>query len=221
MYQLQKQLLKRGYWLRPGGEYTVTSITLHSTANEKSSAQNERDWLENPNNRRPAAWHYVVGDGVVIQAIPDTEEAWHSGTRAGNRGSIGIEMVESGDRKAVLDTAAEFVADKLQEYNLSVSDIKFHQDWSGKKCPRIFVDNRYVKPGLGWAFFRGRLDFYLQRKQQEDKTMYYQTVEALPKWGQPTIQKLVTAGAFADPNLLNLSEDMLRVFVVLDRMGKL
>lgn len=221
MYELKKQLLPKGYWLRPGGNYPVTSITLHSTANEKSTAQNERDWMENANNRRPAAWHYVVGDGVVIQAIPDTEEAWHSGVREGNRGSVSIEMIESGNRRGVLDTAAEFVADKLLEYGLAVSDIKFHRDWSGKKCPRIFLDKAYIKPGLSWAFFRGRLDFYLKQKQQEDEVMYYQTVESLPEWGRPTVEKLVAAGAFADPNLLNLSEDMMRIFVVLDRTGVL
>ena len=54
--------------------------------------------------------------------------------------------------------------------------------------------------------------------EEEGKTMYYQTVDALPEWGRETIQKLVDAGAFADPELLNLSEDMLRVLVVLDRV---
>ena len=55
--------------------------------------------------------------------------------------------------------------------------------------------------------------------EEEGKTMYYQTVDSLPEWGRETIQKLVEAGAFADPELLNLSEDMLRVFVILDRVG--
>lgn len=220
MYELKKQLLKAGHWLRPGGEYPITSITLHSTANEKSSAQNERDWLDNPQNKRAAAWHYVVGDGVVIQAIPDTEEAWHSGTQAGNRGSIGIEMIESGNRRGVVDTAAEFVADKLREYELGPADVKWHRDWTGKSCPRIFIEKEHIKPGIGWAFFRARLNYYLEQKREE-KVVYFQTIESLPEWGRETIQKLVDAKAFADPNLLNLSEDMLRVFVVLDRMGKI
>lgn len=53
--------------------------------------------------------------------------------------------------------------------------------------------------------------------EKEENEMYYQTVDSLPEWGRETIQKLVDAGAFADPELLNLSEDMLRVFVILDR----
>lgn len=220
MYELKKQLLKPGHRLRPGGKYPITSITLHSTANEKSTAQNERDWLDNPANKRDAAWHYVVGDGVVIQAIPDTEEAWHSGTATGNCGSIGVEMIESGNRRAVVDAAAELVADKLREYGLTAANVKWHRDWSGKSCPRIFIEKEHIKPGIGWAFFRVKLNYYLEQKREE-KIVYYQTVESLPEWGRPTIQKLVDAKAFADPNLLNLSEDMLRVFVVMDRMGRL
>lgn len=221
MYELKKQLLPKGFFRRPGGNYPVKSITLHSTANPNSTPQNERDWLENPNNQREASFHYVVGDGVVIQAIPDTEEAYHCKNTVGNRFSVSVEMIESGNRRGVLDTTAEFVADKMREYNLGIADIKWHRDWYPKDCPRIFIKKDCIQPGLNWAFFRGRLDFYLKQKQQEDEGMYYQTVESLPEWGRPTVEKLVAAGAFADPNLLNLSEDMLRIFVVLDRTGVL
>ena len=67
--------------------------------------------------------------------------------------------------------------------------------------------------------FEVTADWTAPEEEKEAETMYYQTVDSLPEWGRETIQKLVDAGAFADPELLNLSEDMLRVFVILDRMG--
>ena len=57
--------------------------------------------------------------------------------------------------------------------------------------------------------------------RQDSEMIYYQTVDALPVWGKSTVEKMVKSGAFADPSLLNLSEDMLRVFVLLDRLGKI
>ena len=46
----------------------------------------------------------------------------------------------------------------------------------------------------------------------------YNTIEEIPEWGKETIQSLIDKGCFADPKHLDLSEDMLRVFVIHDRM---
>ena len=153
-------ILRVGRRLRPRGSYKKTSITIHSTANDSSSAENERRWLDNPSNKRNASWHYVVGEGVVIQATPDSEEAWHSGVPEGNKYSIGIELIESGDRKNVLETAAEFIAEKLKEHSLSMDDIKCHFDWTGKNCPRILIDNKYIKEGMNLEYFKKRIEKY-------------------------------------------------------------
>ena len=45
----------------------------------------------------------------------------------------------------------------------------------------------------------------------------YNTVDEIPDWGKKTIQKLVDKGCFADPDRLDISEDMLRVFVIIGR----
>ena len=51
--------------------------------------------------------------------------------------------------------------------------------------------------------------------------MRYNNINEVPEWGKATINKLITNGSFADKNSLDLSEDMLRVFVILDRDGKI
>ena len=87
---ISKQYLSSGHRNRPGGTYQKTSITIHSTGNLHSTAQNERDWLDNPKNTRIASWHYVVDEKEVIQAIPDNEPAYHCGLSKGNKYSLSI-----------------------------------------------------------------------------------------------------------------------------------
>ena len=47
----------------------------------------------------------------------------------------------------------------------------------------------------------------------------YNTIEEIPDWGKPTIQKLINKGCFADINKLNLTEDMIRGWIINDRYG--
>ena len=129
---MKKELLKNGHRCRPGGQFEKTSLTIHSTGNPASSAQNERDWLDNPSNRREASWHYVVDEKGVIQAIPDEEEAWHCGNTIGNRFSIGLEICEGGDREKTLRNAVNFAVQKMKEYGFTLTDIVRHYDWTGR-----------------------------------------------------------------------------------------
>lgn len=212
---IESQILSANHRLRPKGNYKKTSVTIHSTGNPKSTAENERKWLDNPSNNRDASWHYVVGENVVIQAIPDNEEAWHSGNRNGNKYSIGIEIIESGDRKKVLDNAARFVALKLKEYGLSLDVVKRHYDWSGKLCPRILLDSALIYDGMDWNYFLSLVRQY--RMELEEVEKRYQTINELPDWAKPTIQKLVDTGKIADGNKLDMTMDMVRILVIMNR----
>lgn len=130
---------------RPGIVMEPEYLTIHSTANPDSTAQNERDWLTNPQNTRTASWHLVVDDKEVIEAIPQDEVAWHAGdgrNGIGNRSSISIEICESGDRDKTLLNAAKLSAQILHERNWGIERMKRHYDWSGKHCPQILeADN--------------------------------------------------------------------------------
>ena len=55
---------------------------------------------------------------------------------------------------------------------------------------------------------------------QEAKEVRYQTLEELPDWGRPTIEKLIALEMLqGNETGLDISKDMLRVFVVHDRAG--
>ena len=210
---MQKMILRKGHRLRPGGAYPKTTITIHSTANANSTALNERAWLDNPANNRYASWHYCVDESGVVQAIPDQEEAWHCGDTGGNRHSLSIEICESGDRVKTLLNAAKLAAEKLTEHGLTIKELRRHADWVEKDCPRILIDPVYIYRNYGWNWFVKQVEEAVESMAEKR----YNTIEDVPEWGKATIQQLINKGAIADAHNLGLSDDMLRVLVILSR----
>ncbi|MGI5822617.1 MAG: N-acetylmuramoyl-L-alanine amidase [Dethiobacteria bacterium] len=150
---------------RPGLHLAPEYITIHSTGNPGSTARNERAWLTNPINSRTASWHICVDEKEAIEAIPLNETAWHAGDGAGgpgNRKSIGIEICESGNREKTLARAAALAAGLLQQRGWGVERLRRHFDWSGKACPRIFMDNDWA----GWDAFKHRIQIQLGNNQE-------------------------------------------------------
>ena len=59
-----------------------------------------------------------------------------------------------------------------------------------------------------------------QNEEQEENEVRYNTVKECPSWAQKTVQKLIDRGYLSgDGKGLNLSEDMIRIFVIHDRAG--
>ena len=176
--------------LRTNRRWKKTTITIHSTGNPDSTAENERAWLGKTANTREASWHYVVGAGKVICALPEEEESWHCSVLEGNRHSISVEIIESGDRQKVLMTAAEFVADVLKRYGWGTDRLKRHFDWNGKNCPRILIDPAHIKNSLNWNWFVKTVEEYL-KKGGEDVI-------------KPTKQKLIVDGKEEKAECVNI-----------------
>ena len=135
---------------RPGITLEVKYVTIHSTANPGSTATSERAWLTNPENKNEAGYHLVVDEKEAIEVIPLTEVAWHAtdGRGEGNSNSIGIEIVESGDREKTLENAIILAAIILKEHDLGTSALRTHHHWYAKKtddCPRILLEKEYRK----------------------------------------------------------------------------
>jgi len=94
---------------------------------------------------------------------------------------------------------------------------------------RIAVNGRYIR-GYGLPAYHLYADGKPVSGKEEDMKRY-NTVDELPSWAVPAITKLITKGALTGsgkikdskgrPADLDLSEDMVRIFVVLNRMGTL
>lgn len=190
------------------------SYTIHSTANERSTAQNERDNLEN--NAGSASFHSVVDDKEVVRCIPFSHRAWHAGdgTKAGggNMTSLALEICESGDREQTLQNAIAVVANDLQQLGWGVERLRQHYDWTGKNCPRILRDT-------------GRWEWFVQQVQQtmeEEQPMIYNYIdENMPAWAREAVQWAVDSGVLAgDGQGLNLDDRDLRTLCWLYRAEK-
>lgn len=157
MISIKQDFIPASAMKRPQLKQTIRYLTIHSTGNAKSTAQNERNWLTNPTNSRQASFHVVVDEKQAIQCIPFHEVAYHAGDGQGdgNRSSIGLEICESGDRAKALKNAAELAAKLLNQFNLPISKMVQHNHWSGKDCPRILRNQSYIKNNMDWPYFVG------------------------------------------------------------------
>lgn len=173
---------------RPRTKITPKKITIHSTGNERSTSQNERDWLMNPSNNRNASWHYVVGDNTIIEAIPPNEMAWHSGIYEGNRTSIGIEMVHTGNREKVIENTIELTRYLQGKFNISNDNVVRHYDWTKKNCPSILNYNNWQ----GWKDFKKKLGSNPVEGRPVEKELY----RVRKNWKDVDSQK----GAYSDLN---------------------
>ena len=126
---------------RPGIKRRIRSIVVHNTANPNSTAQNERDYLVNPTNASSTSFHIVVDEDEIVEAIPITEIAFHAGTNKDNKESIGIEICESGHYEAAEENAVQIIAYLMKTYDIPLSQVKTHQDCSGKECPRLILNH--------------------------------------------------------------------------------
>jgi N-acetylmuramoyl-L-alanine amidase CwlA len=155
---------------RPGYLMTPTSITIHNTANPEATAENHASYLRQGHR---ISWHFTVDDDSIVQHMPINEQAWHTGTNAGNTTSIGIEVCEFADpkRQAKAEDNAAWLAAKLQHENKSVKEVRTHHSWSGKNCPRKILPH--------WSSFLAKVrahrsDFITKAKVEAkvDKGLY-------------------------------------------------
>ncbi len=141
-----------GYAARTGTKRKIHYIVIHETDNKESTAtaQAHNEYLHSYGKTHKLSWHYTVDENEIYHHIPDRETAFHAGDfikrEGGNRNGIGIELcVNKGSNfDTTLHNAAVLVAYLLDTYDLSIDDVKKHQDFSGKICPSTLIQqNRW------------------------------------------------------------------------------
>lgn len=154
----------------PGNSMSATFITIHDTGND-APAKNQHNYLKN-NNRNgsnaKASWHFSVDDTQIIQAVATNKKAWHAGHATGNSKSIGIEISQRGSadkqRQAYLN-AVELVKVLMKAYNIPVSRVVRHKDWTGKDCP---YNMNHKKFGYDWNWFKNQLSNTVKKEEEEE-----------------------------------------------------
>ncbi|UNT71655.1 N-acetylmuramoyl-L-alanine amidase (plasmid) [Bacillus sp. N447-1] len=198
--------IRPGYWMKP--KY----ITIHETDNTSmgAGAKNHAKYLYNQAigaTNRGASWHFTVDDKEIYQHLPLNENGWHAGdgtNGTGNRQSIAIEIAvnQDGNYEKAVDNARKLAAHLMKELNISLDNVKKHQHWSGKNCPRNIIQR-----GSWNDFLRGTKDYYYNGKNKDDITggWYEQDIRELAAKGIMIgdgkglywPNRLVTRGEFA------------------------
>ncbi|MDO4282503.1 MAG: N-acetylmuramoyl-L-alanine amidase [Clostridia bacterium] len=140
-------LVKIGTKARPGTKRKIKYIVIHDTDNSKkgAGAKNHAEFLNSSSTSDYTSWHYTVDDQEIYHHIPDNEVAYHAASNVGNFYGIGIELCvnEDGDFEKTFENGAKLVAYLMKEYELDITAIKTHHDFSGKDCPHLILrDNR-------------------------------------------------------------------------------
>lgn len=215
--EIRKEIIPISAGKRSGRKITPTTLTIHSTDNPSSTAQNERDWLINPSNQRVASWHVCVDEKQAVMAIPLNERALHAGDKKGNDTSISLEICESGNREKTLRNAVEVTAQLLRERSWGVDKLRQHHDWSGKNCPRILRDTGR------WGWFVEQVKQVLEQKEETETMKIYKYVAEMPKWAQDSVTKAIKKGVVAmdKDGAVGIYECNLQPLVWLDRVGLL
>lgn len=152
---------------RPGEKLqSVNNIFVHYTANQGTSAAQNRSYFENLGitGETSASAHFVIGyDGEIIQCIPLDEIAYAVMQR--NYDSISIECcyLEKDGKftNATYQSLIRLSAWLLDEYNLEPQDMRRHYDEGGKKCPLYYVEHEDA-----WEQFIRDLEEYMMKEQQ-------------------------------------------------------
>ena len=199
----------------------IKYIVIHYTANDGDTDEGNGNYFAN--NIVGASAHYFVDDDSITRSVPDDYIAWAVGgskykyTKGGtfygkctNANSISIELCDTKKNgvydftETTMKNAADLVKLLMEKYTVPVERVIRHYDVTGKVCPKPFVDDEKA-----WKEFKERLVDNMEKR--------YNKISELPTWAKPTIQKLVNEGKIADGNKLDMSEDMLRVLVIMNR----
>lgn len=194
----------------------VKYIVVHYTAGNGDTARNNGIYFQR--NEVGASAHWFVDETMAVASVPEQFIAWHCGGAdyvhpdCRNSNSIGVELCSRRDKDGeyyflpeTVDNAAALIRELMEKYGVPPERVIRHYDVTGKQCPMPFV-------GVGfenWKEFK-----------EEISMKRYKYPEELPAWAQETIRKLIDKKFLQGNGVgLDLSHDMVRMLVILDRAG--
>lgn len=194
----------------------IKYLVVHYTAGKNDTAENNGRYFAR--EQVGASAHYFVDETTVVRSVPEEYVAYHCGgnfyyhPKCRNGNSIGIEICSKWENGVysfapqALETAKELIRHLMEKYDIPIDHVIRHWDVTHKVCPAPFVGEGQA----AWEEFKGGL-------------IVYQKIENVPDWAKPTVQKLVDKGVLnGDGNgNLNLSNDLTRTLVILDRLNLL
>ena len=216
--------------------YTDMIVIHHTGCNDiDASAEDIHGWHLG-NGWAGIGYHYVIRkDGTIERGRPE----WAIGSHAYGENSHTIGIHISGDFQQAtpsekqVDRCGALIADICERYGIPIDykHIVGHGELMATSCPGVNLQS-LINDGtlVGKAIWYYNSDHGITNEttkpesdgqQQGGRGMErFNTLESIPDWARPTIQKMVDKGLLnGNGASLDLSLDMLRLFVVNDRAG--
>ena len=222
-------------------ERSITDmIVLHHTGGSDidASAEQIHGWHKN-NGWAGIGYHYVIRkNGTIERGRPE----WAIGSHAYGENSHTIGIHISGDFDAAVPTekqienCAELIANIAIRYGIPIDrdHVVGHGELMATSCPgsnlQSLLDNGTITGKAVWYANKGKenVDEPKSETQGARSTERFNTLTSCPEWSQPTIRKMIDKGYLGGNGLkdddglpmdLDLSLDMIRMFVINDRAG--
>lgn len=219
----------------------IKYIVIHDTGNSSAGANAIAHFNYFNGSERSSSADFFIDDTQIL-CVNDYHKfyTWHCGDGKGkygisNRNSIGIEICinSDGNRQKAIDKTLVLVRELMKELNIPIDRVVRHYDVSRKNCPGSMINNNWAE----WYEFKKRIqdtEVLSMPQYEELKTMIgelskkikepmiYNYVDAnMPEYARQTIQKLMDKGYLKGDSSgnLNLTDEMLRTLVILDRSG--
>ena len=175
----------------------------------------------------------IDSDGRIGLYVSESDRAWTSSNRDNDGQAVTIEVAndEYGGQWHVSDKALNALIKlcidicqrngiKRLNYTGDASgNLTRHNMFDATACPGPYLQSKfpYIEKEVNKALERAEKE----KEEKENEEMRYNKVAECPKYAQPTIQKLMDKGILkGDANGdLNLTLDMIRIFVIHDRLG--
>jgi len=200
------QILETGFKF---GALTIRKSTkrviIHHTASPDVPASTIHGWHLNQ-KWSGIGYHFVIrANGTVERGRPELAIGAHAGS-AGNGDSIGVVLTGNFETGKPTTAQIDSLLWLLKDYlfpKYGVKPVIGHKDVMATACPG---------KNFPWDELRKRL---------EDEEMIYKTLNDVPEWGKPLIQKLISRKSLAGDGKgnINLPESTLKTLVILEREG--
>jgi len=213
-------------------------IVIHHTGSPDmdASAEQIHGWHLN-NGWSGIGYHYVIRkDGAIERGRPE----WSIGSHAYGENSHTIGIHLSGNFEQAyptedqLDRCGALIADICDRYGIPIdrNHVVGHGELMSTDCPgtnlQTYLDDGTIIGKAIWYYNKenGIEQTETQVVEQDGGNQggrgseRFNTLDSLPDWAKPTIEKMINKGLLnGNGASLDISLDMIRIFVINDRAG--